>query len=215
VSDDHALRVLRHVLTRLRSQSWERNHWDPSRTRAARDDALAQFGLILSPERVGGLDKETFLAFLRFENRRHTMGLGRGVSIVADLPRLREALAVLVDPQAPLRARLDRLRPPVGKPMISGFGPSVITAVLHFMDPGVYGILNGTSEKVMSRLGLAPELPRKASFADRYEAVNGVLVRLASELGIDLGLLDSLWWRVPPQHLMGVAIPQKTAPGPT
>lgn len=206
MSDDHAIRVLRHVLTRLRSQPWERNHWDPARTRAARDDALARFGQILSPERVSGLDKETFLAFLRTENRRHTMGLGRGVSLVADMPRLREALALLVDPHSPLRARLDRLRPLGGKPMISGFGPSVITAVLHFMDPGRYGILNGTSEKVMSRLGLTPEMPRKASFADRYELVNGVLSRLAADLAIDLGLLDALWWRVPPQHLIGATV---------
>jgi hypothetical protein len=211
VSDDHALRVLRHVLSRLRSQPWERNHWDPSRTRAARDDALERFGQILSAEEVGGLDEETFLAFLRSENRRHTMGLGRGVSLVADMPRLREALALLVDQRLPLRARLDRLRPPGGKAMVSGFGPSVITAVLHFLDPGRYGILNGTSEKVMSRLGLSPELPRKATFADRYEAVNVVLSRLASELAIDLGLLDSLWWRVPPQHFIGAAVPQEGA----
>jgi hypothetical protein len=77
VSNDHALRVLRHVLTRLQSQPWERNHWDPSRTRAARDDALARFGQIISAERVGGLGKETFLAFLGSDNRRHTMGRSR------------------------------------------------------------------------------------------------------------------------------------------
>ena len=75
----------------------------------------ARIGQIISAERVGGLGKETFLAFLGSENWRHTMGLGRGISFVEDMPRLSEALALLVDPQLPLRARLDRLRPPVGK----------------------------------------------------------------------------------------------------
>jgi len=164
------------------------------------------FGLILSPEEVVKIDEATFLAFLRYENKEHRIGLGRGGSITADLPLLRQALALLVDERLPLRERLDGLRPPGGKPMIKGLGPSIITAVLHFVDPARYGILNGTGEKVMGRLRLAPELAVTASFADRYEAVNRVLLRLASALKIDLGLLDSLWWRVQPHDLAGTLL---------
>jgi hypothetical protein len=208
MADDRALRVLRVVLTRLQSQTWERARWDASRTHEAREQALARYGLILVPERVGGLDEETFLGFLRSENKRHTMGLGRGVSIATDMPRLREALALLVDERLPLRARLDRLRPAGGEPMVKGFGPSIITSILHFVAPGRYGILNGASERVLRRLGLYPDVPGTASFAERYEAVNRVLMRLASSLKIDLGLLDALWWRVLPQDLAGFAGPQ-------
>jgi hypothetical protein len=206
--DDRALHVLRGVLTRLRSQAWERDRWDTSRTHAARDLALVRYDRILAPERVGGLDKETFLAFLRFQNKRHAMGLGRGVAMAADMPRLREAVGLLVDERLPLRARLDRLRPHGGEPMVKGLGPSVITAILHFADPGRYGILNGASERVLRRLGLYPEVPGTASLGERYEAVNRVLLRLAAALGIDLGLLDALWWRVPPHDLAGFAVPQ-------
>lgn len=206
--DDRALLVLRGVLTRLRSQAWERAHWDASHIHDARGQALARYGQILAPGQMGGLDRETFLAFLRCLNERHAMGLGRGVSMVADMPRLRAALALLVDERLPLRARLDRLRPHGGEPMVKGLGPSIITAILHFMDPSRYGILNGASQSVLLRLGLYPELPATASFGARYEAVNRVLLRLAAALGIDLGLLDALWWRVPPHDLAGFTVPQ-------
>jgi hypothetical protein len=215
--DDRALHVLRGVLTRLRSQAWERNRWDSSRIHDAREQALARYGLILAPGQLGGLDRETFLAFLRCLNEQHSMGLGRGVSMVADMPRLREALAPLVDERLPLRTRLDRLRPHGGEPMVKGLGPSVITAILHFMDPHRYGILNGASERVLLRLGLSPKLPSSASFGERYETVNRVLLDLAAALGIDLGLLDALWWRVPPHDLAGFAVPQpgtRRAPPP-
>ena len=83
-----------------------------------------------------------------------------------------------------------------------------MTAILHFVDPSRYGILNGASERVLRHLGLYPDLPGTASFGERYEAVNRVLLRLAAALGIDLGLLDALWWRVPPQALAGFAVPR-------
>jgi len=211
MSDDHALGVLRGVLDQVRSQRWERDRWDASRVRAAREDALVRYGLILSPDRVRDIDRGTFLGFLRAENRRHTMGIGSGLAMTEDMPLLREALSLLVDERVPLRARLDRLRPPGGKPMVRGLGPSIITAILHFADPDRYGILSGASERVMHRLGLYPELPDKASLAERYEAVNGVLRRLASDLGIDLVLLDYLWWRVPPQELASFALSRARA----
>lgn len=214
MSDGHALHVLRGVLNRLQSQPGERDHWDAARARAVREAALLRYGLLLSPERVAGIDKEGFLTFLRDENRQHTMGLGRGVSMTADMPRLREALAVLVDERLTLAERLDRLRPPGGVPMVKGLGPSVITAFLHFVDPQRYGILNGASERVMRRLGLYPDLPTSASLAERYEAVNRVLLRVASALGVELSLLDALWWRVQPQALADFGARRPVAPDP-
>jgi len=209
--DDHALRILRGVLDRLRSQPWERDRWSPARVKAAREEALAKFGLIRSPDEVGSIDKETFLGFLRSENNRHRMGFGRVGLMAADLPRLREALALLVDERIPLRTRLDAMRPPGGKPMVQGLGPGVITLILHFVDPARYGILNGTSERIIRRLGLYPDLPVTVSLASRYEAINGVLLRVASALEIDLGLLDTLWWRVLPQDFAGPTLPQARA----
>jgi len=167
--------------------------------------------VIRSPDLVVGIEKETFLGFLRSENHRHRMGFGRVGLMAADMPLLREALAILVDERLPLRTRLDRVRPPGGKPMVQGLGPGVITLILHFLDPNRYGILNGTSERIIRRLGLFPVIPVTASLATRYEAVNRVLLGVASALEIDLGLLDTLWWRVLPQDFAGPAVSQVRA----
>ena len=209
--DDQALRILRNVLDRLRSQPWERDRWSPARIQAAREEALNQYGMIRSPELVRSLDEKTFLGFLLSENNRHRIGFGRVGQMTADMPRSRQALAILVDEQVPLRTRLDQMRPPGGKPMVQGLGPGVITLILHFVDPNRYGILNGTSERLIRRLGLYPDVPVTESLATRYAAVNSVLLKVAAELKIDLGLLDTLWWRVLPQDFASPSAPKARA----
>jgi hypothetical protein len=129
------------------------------------------------------------------------MGFGRVGMMAANMPRLREALTLLVDERVPLEARLDRVRPARGQPMIQGLGPGIITLILHFVDPTRYAILNGTSERIIRRLGLFPDIPVTCSLAMRYTALNSIMLELASALEIDLGLLDTLWWRVLPQDL--------------
>lgn len=167
--------------------------------------------MLLSPERVAAIDTEALLGLLRDMKKQFEMGHGRGVPKTADLPLLQEALAVLVDEKLPLKDRLDRLRPQTGDVMVSGFGPSLITAILHFVDPDRYGMLNATSESVLRRLGVYPDLPGAASLALRYDAVNTVLIRLASALEIDLGQLNYLLSRVQPQALADFAAPQPHA----
>jgi hypothetical protein len=208
MADEPTVQFLRGVLTLLRSQPWERDHFDIIRDRTAREEARTRFATMLSPERVRGTDRDSLLGLLRDVNKHHRAGNGRGVPKDADTTHLREALAILVDERLPLADRLDRLRPPGGGTMVKGFGPSVITSVLHLIHPDRYGILNGTSESVLRRLGIHPELPRAASLAVRYEAVNSVLLRLAAALGIDLGLLDHLFWRVQPKALSDFAATQ-------
>ncbi|MDR3633561.1 MAG: hypothetical protein P4L84_06975 [Isosphaeraceae bacterium] len=203
--------VLRNALARLRSQSWERERWDPSRIQANREEAMRLYGMILSPDGAGAIDKATFVAFLHSENRWHRMGLGSIGLMTADMPRLRAALTVLVDERQPLSERLERVRPRGQAVMVHGLGPGIITVILHFVDPNRYGILSGSSERVLQRLGLYPELPVAASLAVRFEAVNPILLGLASSLGIGLGLLDSLWWRVPPPTAPWVTLPPAVA----
>jgi len=87
--------------------------------------------------------------------------------------------------------------------MIKGLGRAVITAFLHVMYPDKYGVWNRTAESGMTQLGLWPEMPRGASFSERYERANSVLLELVDESGIDLWTLDMLWWRVEPHMPRG------------
>jgi hypothetical protein len=82
----------------------------------------------------------------------------------------------------------------------------VITAILQVVYPDKYGVLNNIAEEGMKHLRLWPEIPRAATFAERYEAVNKVLTETAAELGIDLWTLDILWWRVAPHVPKGAEV---------
>jgi hypothetical protein len=210
--DEPAVRFLRSVLTRLRSQPWERDHFDAHHTRAAGEEARTRCATALTPESVRGTDPDALLGLLRGVNGQNTTGHGRGVPPDTGLSCLREALAVLVDERLPLKDRLDRLRPPGGKPMVKGLGPSAISSILHLTDPDRYGVLSGTTESVLRRLGVYPQLAPSASLAVRYEAVNGVMIRLAATLGIDLGGLAYLLGRVQPDALSNFAAHQPRTP---
>ena len=55
----------------------------------------------------------------------------------------------------------------------------------------------------MLDLGIWPQLERGADFADKYSAVNAILLDLARELETDLWTLDALWWGVAPEEEAG------------
>jgi len=116
--------------------------------------------------------------------------------MTSNMDNLREALALLVDEGVLLRTRLNRLRPPHGEPMVKGLARSVISAILQIVYPDKYGVLNSTAEAGMKKVGLWPDVKTTASFADKYEAVNKVLLETAEAVGCDLWTLDSIWWRL-------------------
>lgn len=79
MADEPAVQFLRGVLTLLRSQPWERDHFDIIRDRTAREEARMRFATMLSPELVAGTEPGTLLGILRDVNRHHGTGNGRGV----------------------------------------------------------------------------------------------------------------------------------------
>jgi hypothetical protein len=161
----------------------------------AKPEVLARFQPIFSPEHVPEVTEDEFKSFLYFENNRHWTGLQRqGVHATTDMDLLREGLAVLLDESRPIGDRLDRLLPHNTSPMVRKFGRATATAILQVAYPEKYGVWNGTSEGAMRGLGLWPEFPWGAPFGQRYDLVNGVFLKTAEELGIDLWTLDSLWW---------------------
>jgi hypothetical protein len=125
---------------------------------AARSEVISRYGPAFSPQNVGKLTREAFLSFLQFENNRHWRGLDRhGDKITTDMSRLRDALTLLVDESAPIKSRLERLRPAGSKGMVPWLGPAILTAILHVVYPDRYGVLNNTLLQGMTRLGLWPQ----------------------------------------------------------
>jgi hypothetical protein len=195
--DEHALLVLQSEVERIRSRTGDPNDRIVEQIIAAKEAVLARYAPVFSPEGIRQLDAATFRDFLLFKNNQHWSNLHRqGGWMTADMEKLREALALLLDETVHIRTRLDRLRPPHGEPMVKGLARSVITAILQVVYPDNYGVLNSTAEAGMKQLGLWPEMKTNASLAEKYEAVNEVLLETAEALRVDLWALDSLWWRL-------------------
>jgi hypothetical protein len=155
-----------------------------------REEVFARYRPIFSPEHISNLTKEEFTSFLYFENNHHWSGLYRqGLNAAGDMHTLRQALAVLLDENRPIRERF-----PEALNLVTGFGKAIATGILTVAYPDKYGVWNNTSEAALRQVGLWPHFARGEGVGGRYEQINELLVRLRTELGIDLWTLDALWW---------------------
>jgi hypothetical protein len=155
-----------------------------------REDVFARYRPIFSPEHISKLTKDEFTSFLYFENNRHWSGLYRhGLGAASDMSTLRQALAVLLEENRPIRERF-----PEAINMVTGFGKAIATGILMVAYPEKYGVWNNTSEAALRQAGLWPSFERGGDIGRRYEKINNLLVRLSSDLEIDLWTLDALWW---------------------
>jgi len=157
-----------------------------------REEVFARYRPIFSSEHVSSLTKEEFTSFLYSENNHHWSSLYRkGLGAAGDMNTLRQALAVLLDEDRPIYQRF-----PKALGMVTGLGKAIATAILTVAYPDKYGVWNNTSEAALRQVGLWPNFERGEDIGGRYAKINGLLVRLASDLGIDLWTLDTLWWVV-------------------
>ena len=155
-----------------------------------KEAVLARFQPIFSPSHVPNVSAEEFLSFLPFRNNMHWSGLHRqGPRMVADMDKLRRALKVLLDEDRPVSERLEE-----ATKTVFGMGKNVATAILLVAFPHKYGVWNNRSEAVLRRLGIWPDFERGLPRGERYVLVNALLLRLSSDLGVDLWTLDTLWW---------------------
>ncbi len=195
--DQSALEPLRQILGRVQSGSKDQHDITVAQIAEAQEKVRARYVPVFSPEHLDELDAETFKGFLQFKNNQHWGNLQRqGATLTADMSELRGALKTLTDESMPLRARLNQLRPRKGSPKVKGLARTVITAILQVLYPQKYGVYNSTAEQGMKMIGIWPNVRAAASLADRYEAMNQVLLEVSDALSIDLWTLDSLWWRI-------------------
>lgn len=202
IASQQAIEGIKAVLSRVSPVSADESYRIGAQIRDAKRQVIARYKPVFSPDNLDNLTSEDFRSFLLFKNNQHWDRLHRqSGSVTADMNKLRNALRLLLDERLPIKTRLDRLRPGNGEPMVKGLGRAVITAILQIMYPDEYGVLNNTAEQGMKKTKLWPEFPRGASFGERYEMVNKVLVEVAPQVGTDLWTLDMLWWRLGTAHV--------------
>jgi len=155
-----------------------------------KDQVLARFQPIFSPDHIPSITDDEFKSFLILENNRHWTGLHRqGPRMCASMKKLRQSLSLLVDDNRHIAQRLDE-----AVELVDGMGKNVATGILIVMFPEKYGVWNSRSEGGLKKHGIWPSFERGESFGKRYVKVNEVLLRLCEELGTDLWTLDSLWY---------------------
>lgn len=165
---------------------------DPDRV-AETQAMLAHFGSLFHPDNLAQLTKERFKSFLLIKNNKHWDGIHRqGNIITRDMPRLREALSVLLDESRPIEERLEDLFPKNRPNYIKGLGRAVATAILAVVYPDKYGVYNSRSERGLKKLGLHPDFHGE-SFAQRYVAINEILNDLAQRYNLSLLELDEIF----------------------
>lgn len=157
-----------------------------------RDEVLARFQPVFSPQNVGNITEQEFKEFLRFENNKHWSGLHRmGPKICADMSALRRSLMILVDEEREIQQRLDEV-----VTSVHGMGKAIITAILLIAYPEKYGVWNNTSEGALKILNLWPKFARGDSFGTRYTTINTIFQEIAHHTGIDMWTIDMLWWTI-------------------
>ena len=151
---------------------------------------LARFQPIFSPAHLPELTEIEFRSFLPLSSNKHWSGLQRlGPRMCADMDTLRSSLLVLLDENRPIEDRYD-----YALSQVVGLGRAVATAILLIMYPDKYGVWNTTSEAALKILDLWPRFERGESEGKRYVKINNILNRLSRELGVDLWMLDALWY---------------------
>jgi len=201
---EQAIQTLRDILAKVDYQSSDEMSCIAAEIRDAKASVLEKYQPIFNMDNLDALTAEEFRSFLLFRNNKHWDSMHRqGGRLTADMQKLRESLKILLNDELDIRTRLNRLRPPTGDPMVKGLGRAVITAILQVAYPDRYGVWNNTTKNGMKHLGIWPNIPRGASFCERYIMVNQVLQEIAEQIGIDLWTLDMLWWRVDPHMLRG------------
>ncbi len=176
-----------------------------------KDAVLARFQPIFSAEHASNITEEEFRSFLLLENNHHWSGLHRqGPRMCSNLPKLRTALATLLNEAKPVSERLDE-----AIEMVSGMGKNVASAILMIAQPSRYGVWNNRSEANMKRIGIWPIFERGESFGNRYVKVNQILLQLRDALQIDLWTLDALWWFLDQQESGEVLVAEGAEPSAT
>ncbi|MGH0038291.1 MAG: AAA family ATPase [Myxococcota bacterium] len=187
---DRAIPKLKALLETLREEKAD----EYREMEKAKERVLTRYQPMFALNAIDQLSIDEFKGFLRIDNNHHWTIHRQSGSVTKDPHRLREALKVLLDESLPIEQRFDSLRNDASPHRIKGMGPAIITAILHVAHPDRYGVWNNTARDAMERLGVWPTHEPSATSGQRYVAINDVLLRLATALGIDLWMLDWLWW---------------------
>jgi hypothetical protein len=153
------------------------------------------FGVIFSPRAIPTMTKQDMTGFLSYRHNKRWREISKE-DVTADMPRLRAAIACLVDESLPISERLNSLEPGRGELAVPHLGKAKLTPILLASYPKRYGVWNDYSERALRGMGVFPEFGPDQHLGEQYAAVNDVLVGLAAEYNVSLWWLDVILERI-------------------
>lgn len=147
------------------------------------------WSVLFSPKGVATLTKQDISGFLSYQQNHRWREISKE-NVAADMPRLREALAELMNEELGIAERLDRLEPGRGTLAVPHLGKAKLTPILMVTNPTKYGVWNDYSERALRGMGLFPEFVPGDHLGAQYSAVNDVLLGLAADYRLSLWRLD-------------------------
>lgn len=155
--------------------------------RLEEQEVCAYWGIIFSAKGIATLTKQDMTGFMRYEQNRRWKEISKE-DITGDMDILRASLAILIDPNRSIVDRLNDLEPSRGNHALPHLGKAKLTAILLVTHPKQYGVWNDYSERALRGLGLFPSFEDNWHLGEQYQAVNNVLLDLASEYRL------TMWW---------------------
>ena len=153
------------------------------------------FGVIFSARAIPTMTKQDMTGFLSFRQNKRWREISKE-DVTADMGRLRNAIACLVDESQSISVRLDKLEPGRGELAVPHLGKAKLSPILLVTYPKQYGVWNDYSERALHGMGLFPDMAEDWHLGSQYEAVNAVLVSLADEYNVSLWWLDIILERI-------------------
>ena len=149
------------------------------------------WGVIFSPKGIASLTKQDMTGFMSYRQNHRWREISKE-DITSDMPRLQVALALLIDESVPITERLNTLEPGRGELAVPHLGKAKLGPILLVKYPKQYGVWNDYSERALRGMGLFPEFEPGWHLGEQYEAVNKVLVSLATEYNLTMWRLDMM-----------------------
>lgn len=153
------------------------------------------FGVIFSERAIPTMTKQDMTGFLSFRQNKRWREISKE-DVTADMPRLRAAMACLVDEARPIAERLNMLEPGRGELAVPHLGKAKLTPILLVCHPKQYGVWNDYAERALRGMNVFPEFTADQHLGEQYAAVNEILVNLAAEYKVSLWWLDVILERI-------------------
>jgi len=177
-----------------------KDEWNSnSQLKKDRDEVISKYGAMFKRENIDNLTADNLQEFLRFENNKHWENIQRpGGNLIKDMPKLKNALKILLDESKPISSRIKQVRDKKSKDYTKNLGNAIYTPILLVTNPEKHPVVNEPVAIALDKLGLYPykKYARGEWEWDSIPAMQKIIFDMAKEHDLDSWQVDWVWWKI-------------------